>query len=97
MAIQSVYAEKTVAMSELRKHPADFFDSEPVAVLSHNQTAGYVVGAETFEKMVLLIETLAPEVKGQFRPSAARLQRIAEQGAALLLEASEEELTAFSE
>lgn len=97
MATQSVYAEKTVAMSELRKRPADFFDEEPVAVLSNNKTAGYTIGAEAFEKMVLLLESLAPEVRGQFRPGAARLRMIADQGAALLLNASEQELTAFSE
>ncbi|CAH1388321.1 type I toxin-antitoxin system antitoxin YafN [Candidatus Nitrotoga sp. M5] len=97
MSTQSVYAEKTVALSELRKKPAEFFGDEPVAVLSHNKTAGYVIGAAAFENMVKLLEANLNGVKGQFRPSAARMKAIAEQGAELLLAASEEELFNFSE
>lgn len=97
MSTQLVYAEKTISLSELRKRPADFFDGEPIAVLSHNKTAGYVIGAEVFEQMIKLLEANLTGVKGQFRPNAARMKAIAEQGANLILAASEEELFDFSE
>ncbi|KMQ76085.1 type II toxin-antitoxin system Phd/YefM family antitoxin [Marinobacter subterrani] len=51
----SKLAEKSVSISALRNNPAQHFGDQPIAVLSHNKPAGYVLGAELFEEMMKLI------------------------------------------
>ncbi len=99
MSTHKILAEEIVSVSELRKNPSQYFTNNPVAVMSHNQTAGYMVGAELFEKMIMIIEQSQRDksIIGQFRPSAVRLKQISEESARLLQQANDEELGNFSE
>lgn len=38
-----ILAEKSVNITELRKNPAKYFIDQPVAVLSNNRPAGYLL------------------------------------------------------
>ena len=40
-----ILAEKSVNITELRKNPAKYFIDQPVAVLSNNRPAGYLLSA----------------------------------------------------
>ncbi|NQZ32639.1 MAG: type I toxin-antitoxin system antitoxin YafN [Oceanospirillaceae bacterium] len=95
MSIQLILAEKTVSVTELRKKPCDYFLDEPVAVLSNNKTAGYMISAKLYEQMVALIESQSKT--SRFRPSQARLAQISAHSSASLLATSDKELGDFSE
>jgi len=97
MATQAILAEKTVSISEFRKEPSKYFTDEPIAILSNNKTAGYVISPEAFQAMVALLENISPETKAKFRPSKARLEAIAQRGAELLSKISDEDLGDFAE
>lgn len=97
MNAQLILADKTVSVSELRKNPSKFFGEEPIAVLSNNHTAGYVLGKELFETMMRIIDEKNPTIASTFRPNKARLEAIASRGAELLLAATKEELDDFEE
>lgn len=46
-----ILAEKSVNITELRKNPAKYFIDQPVAVLSNNRPAGYLLSASAFEAL----------------------------------------------
>jgi len=97
MVIQAILAEKTVSISDFRKEPNKYFTDEPVAVLSNNKTAGYVLSPETFLAMVTLLEKISPEIQAKFRPSKVRLDVITQRGAELLENVSNDDLSDFVE
>jgi antitoxin YafN len=97
MSTSPIYAEQTVSITDLRKSPASYFKGEPVAVLSNNRTAGYIVPAEVYQHMVKMIEQAYPEGRSRFRPSRARLDAIVAEGGELLANTSPDELGRFSE
>lgn len=97
LTTKTILAERTVSMSDLRKAPAQFFTDTPIAVLSHNETAGYVLGPVLFEKLMALVEASQPEIQGQFRPTHVRLKEIARRSTDALLSATEADLSDFDE
>ena len=76
MTTHRTLAEEFVSVSEMRKHPEDYFTDRPIAVMNNNQTAGYMVGKELFESMVDLIKQLQPQevFSAKFQPSLAQLK-----------------------
>ena len=99
MSTQTILADETVAISEFRKKPQDYFTDHAIAVLSNNRTAGYILGAEADEALMSILrqsqqfETL----EGRFRPTAERLKAITGKGVKLLETATDEQLGSFSE
>ena len=88
MSTSPIYAEQTVSISDLRKSPANYFKSQPVAVLSNHRTVGYIVPAEVYQHMVNMIEQAYPSGRSRFRPSRARLDAIVADGNELVATAS---------
>ncbi len=88
-----ILAEHTVSMTELRKNPAQYFTDEPIAVLSNNKPAGYMLSASLFEAMVDLLEKQQANRQfiAQFRPTAEQLKAIALHGQKLIEQATDED------
>ncbi len=99
MSTQTILADETVSISELRKKPQEYFTDHAIAVLSNNRTAGYVIGAEAYETLLMILRQSQQleTFEGRFRPTAERLREITEKGAKLLENATEEQLGSFSE
>ena len=95
MTIQTIYAEKTVSVTEVRKNPCQYFIEEPVAVLSNNKTAGYMVSKDMFESMLELIDSKL--IQAKFRLSKDRLKELAALNEEYLLSASDDDLNEFIE
>ncbi|ROR14578.1 type I toxin-antitoxin system antitoxin YafN [Erwinia sp. JUb26] len=97
--MERILAEKSINITELRKNPAKYFIDEPVAVLSNNRPAGYMVSARVFEALIDLLEEKQGKthITARFRPTAERLNHIADSGQALLESASDKDLTEFTE
>ncbi|SFM70236.1 type I toxin-antitoxin system antitoxin YafN [Marinobacter zhejiangensis] len=98
METHAILAEKSVSISALRNNPAQYFGDQPIAVLSHNKPAGYVIGAELFEEMMRLIgdREEARAFRGRFRPSGAELAEYCKSSAAALKDAKPENLEEFT-
>jgi antitoxin StbD len=74
--MQSLLADLTISMSDFKKNPARVLreaKSQPVAVLSHNKTAFYMVDPALFEALLDEVEDaqLLPTLKARIA-SAAR-------------------------
>jgi antitoxin YafN len=98
METHAILAEKSVSISALRNNPAQYFGDQPIAVLSHNKPAGYMIGAELFEEMMKLIgdKEEARVFRGRFRPSGTELAEYCKSGAKALEEAKPEDLEEFT-
>lgn len=94
-----ILAEHTVSITELRKNPAQYFTDKPIAVLSNNRPAGYMLSASLFEAMMDLLEKQPSNEAfvASFRPSAEQLKAIALHGQTLLEQATDADLRQFSE
>ncbi|PLR44656.1 antitoxin of toxin-antitoxin stability system [Chimaeribacter arupi] len=96
--MQRILAEKAINITELRKNPAKYFIDQPVAVLSNNRPAGYMISARLFEELMdLLEENRSHQVAARFRPTAARLNEITGHAQGLLENASDKDFNAFTE
>ncbi len=57
--MRSIYAEKSVSISELKKSPSSVIKKagkEAIAVLNHNVPNAYIVPSETYEKLMRLLD-----------------------------------------
>ena len=99
VSTQKILADETVSISELRKRPQEYFTDHAIAVLSNNRTAGYIIGAEAYETLLMILRQSqkSETFEGRFRPTAERLREITEKGVKLLENANEEQLGSFSE
>ncbi len=97
--MERILAEKSVNITELRKNPAKYFIDQPVAVLSNNRPAGYMISAKVFEELMDLLNENQERghITARFRPSAERLNEITIRAQKLLQDASDTDLTEFTE
>ena len=57
--MESIFASKSVGISELKANPAAVLlaaESEPIAVLNRNKTAGYLISPKAWEAMFEKLE-----------------------------------------
>ncbi|ENB8431679.1 type I toxin-antitoxin system antitoxin YafN [Escherichia coli] len=91
-----ILAEKSVNITELRKNPAKYFIDQPVAVLSNNRPAGYLLSASAFEALMDMLAE-QEEKKARFRPSAARLEEITRRAEKYLNDMTDDDFNDFKE
>ena len=59
--MQPIFSKHTASISELKRNPTALLkqaNGQPIAILNHNKPSGYLVPAETYEKMMELLEDL---------------------------------------
>ena len=57
--MQHLYAIQAASISELKKNPSKLIseaEGKPVVILNHNIAAAYLIPAETYEKMLALLD-----------------------------------------
>lgn len=72
---------------------------QPVAVLSNNRPAGYLLSASAFEALMDMLaeqEEKKP-IKARFRPSAARLEEITRRAEKYLNDMTDDDFNDFKE
>jgi len=95
-----ILTEFTVNVTELRKNPVSYFHADqPVAVLSNNKTAGYMVSASLFEQLIDMISAQQEGrlITAKFKPSAQRIEEITQHAEAILDGMSKADLQDFEE
>ena len=73
--MQSLLTDLTISMSDFKKNPAKVLrdaKTQPVAVLSHNKAAFYIVDPELFEALIDEVEDaqLLPMLKARIASAA---------------------------
>lgn len=66
--MRSIYAEKSVSISELKKSPSSVIKKagkEAIAVLNHNVPNAYIVPSETYEKLMQLLDEYILSKRGE--------------------------------
>lgn len=98
MGTHAILAEQSVSITELRKNPAQYFTDQPVAVLSNNRPAGYLVGQDLFQELMKMVEHFERQrtVTGRMQLSVDRLREIGRHGADLLANASPEDMEEYA-
>lgn len=93
-ATHTILADKTVSVTELKKSPSQYFTDHPIAVLSNNRTAGYIIGADAYAALVSILSQCqqTETFPGMFRPTAERMREITARGMDLLQNATSEDL-----
>ena len=66
--MKTIYSNYTASISELKRSPTALLEesnNEPIVILNHNKPTAYLIPAETYEKMIEIIDDylLAKEVK----------------------------------
>lgn len=59
--MHQILSSYSASISELKKNPSALIESaggQPIAVLNHNRPTAYLVGAETFERLIELIDDI---------------------------------------
>ena len=59
--MQPIFASQTASISELKRNPTALLKQaagQPIAILNHNKPSGYLVPAETYEKMLDMLEDI---------------------------------------
>ena len=69
-----ILAEKSVNITELRKNPAKYFIDQPVAVLSNNRPAGYLLSASAFEALMDMLAEQEKAHKGALPSKCCKIR-----------------------
>ena len=59
--MHQILSAYSASISELKKNPSALIESaagQPIAVLNHNRPTAYLVAAETFERMIDLLDDM---------------------------------------
>lgn len=100
LIMNRILTELTVNVTELRKNPGVYFTTDqPVAVLSNNKTAGYMVNAELFEQLIdmISIQQAGKNIIAKFKPSAQRFDEITKQAESILENLSKKDICSYDE
>lgn len=57
--MQTIHSKQVASISELKKHPSKLIsesEGKPVAILNHNVAAAYLIPAQTYEKLLDLLD-----------------------------------------
>jgi antitoxin StbD len=59
--MENIHSNFTVSISELKKNPTALIneaDGSPIAILNHNKPTAYLVPADTYEKIIEVLDDI---------------------------------------